>query len=211
MPPQNVITTRMENPSPQPGDGICPTLTQHHDTMAAAYNLWAKSVSEAEGESTDGVHIVDGFFQLLEQIPALYVPHHTKAFFPHDEIYPQLRFAVEWITTTDSTCERPSRRTYHYLSLGRPRPLVCEFSEASEEDTSLSLGFQADQLRHLPRLVLAWAYILSARWVGILAAAGEKAFLKLGEEITRESFWEMVVERRWQATVTLSDKTFYTP
>lgn len=206
---QDVINRRMKPSSPQPGDGICPTVTQHHDTMAAGYDLWKKSVSEAE-ESTDGVHTVDGFSELLDQIPELYAPH-SEAFFPHDELYPRLKYAVEWITTTNSTCERPSRRTYHYMTLGRPRPLLCECSDASEEDRRLDLGFQADQLKHLPRLVLAWAYVLSARWVEILNAAGEKAFMKQGKEIARENFWEMIVERQWQATVIRGDKLFYAP
>lgn len=119
----------MKYPSPQPGDGICPTVSQKHETVAAGYSLWAKKVSEAK-DSTDSLHIAGDFFELLQKIPELYAPY-SKRFFLHDLFTLRLKYALEWVTTTDSTCERPVRRTYHYLMLGNPRSLECESSDAS--------------------------------------------------------------------------------
>ena len=198
----------MENPSPQPGDGICPTVSQHHATVATGYSLWAKQVSEAK-DSTDSIHIADDFLELLQKIPEIYAPH-SKAFCPHEVFHPRLKYALEWVITTNSTCERPIRRTYHYLMLGNPRPLECEFANSSE-DTPQFPGLQAYQAKHLPRLILAWAYILSARWVEILNAAGETAFMNQRRDMNGESLWETIVERQWQATVTRGDKVFYAP
>lgn len=88
--------------------------------------------------------------------------------------------------------------------------MECESSEASE-DTPLCPGFRADQAKHLPRLILAWAYILSARWVEILIAAGETAFMNQRRDMNGGNFWETIVERQWEATVTRGDKVFYAP
>ena len=88
--------------------------------------------------------------------------------------------------------------------------MECECLDALE-DTPLCPGLEADQTKHLPRLVLAWAYILSARWVEILNSAGETAFMKQRRDMKGEYFWEMIVERQWQATVTRGDKVFYAP
>ena len=205
---EDFITRRTRTQSPQPGDGICPTATQHNDTATASYKIWAKLLSEAK-ESTGNLHIADDLLELLQRIPELYA-HHRKAFLIHDEPYPQLKYALEWVTTTDSTCEQPIKRTYHYQTLGVLRPLTCEYSDTLE-DTLPWPGLQADQMKHLSRLIWAWAFILSSRWVEILNTAGEKALMNQSENINRENFWEVVIGRQWQATMTRGDKTFYAP
>lgn len=205
---EDLINRRTRNVSPHPGDGICPTITQHHGTATASYETWAKLVSEAK-ESTVSFHTADGLIKLLQQIPELY-PHNSKAFFIHYGSIPHLKYALEWVTTTDPTCERPIRRTYHYLTLGIRQPLACEFSNMSE-NIPLWAGLQADQMKHLSRLILTWAYILSARWVEILNAAGEKAFMEERKDINGEYFWEMIIERQWQATLVRGDKISYSP
>lgn len=205
---EDFITRRTRTQSPQPGDGVCPTATQHHDTATASYKLWAKLLSEAK-ESTGSLHTADDLLELLQRIPELY-GHHSKAFLIHDESYLQLKYALEWVTTTNSACERPIKRTYHYQTLGFLRPLACEYSDAWES-TLLWPGPQADQMKHLSRLVWAWAFILSSRWVEILNTAGEKALMYQSENINTENFWEVVIGRQWQATMTRGDKTFYSP
>lgn len=47
---------------------------------------------------------------------------------------------------------------------------MCDFSDVSE-DSRLWPGLRADQIRHLSFLVLAWAFMLSARCVEILTSA----------------------------------------
>jgi len=66
-------------------------------------------------------------------------------------------------------------------------------------------------MKHLSRLIWAWAYILSSRWVEILNMAGEKALMNQSENINTKNFWEVVIERQWQAIMTRGDKTFYAP
>ncbi len=205
---EDFITRRTRTQSPQPGDGICPTATQHNDTATASYKIWAKLLSEAK-ESTGNLHIADDLLELLQRIPELYA-HHGKAFLIHDEPYPQLKYALEWVTTTDSTCEQPIKRTYHYQTLGVLRPLTCEYSDVLE-DTLPWPRLQAVQMKHLSRLIWAWAYILSSRWVEILNMAGEKALMNQSENINTENFWEVVIGRQWQATMTRGEKTFYAP
>ncbi len=107
-------------------------------------------------------------------------------------------------------CERPTKRTYHYLNIGVVQPLACEYSNASENACSWP-GFQPGQIKHLSHLVLAWAFILSSRWVEILTAAGEKASMNQSEDIKEGTFWKVVIGRQWRATMIRGGKTFYAP
>ena len=145
---EDLINRRMRNNSPHPWNGICSTVTQHHETVTASYELWAKMLSEAK-KSTDSLHMVDDILE-LQQIPELYA-HHSKAFFPHDELYPRLQYVLDEATTIDSTCERPIRRTYHGLYMGVLRPLTYDFLTASKDK---------GHAKNLSRLILAWLYTL---------------------------------------------------
>ncbi|KAL9128707.1 MAG: hypothetical protein Q9217_002668 [Psora testacea] len=66
-------------------------------------------------------------------------------------------------------------------------------------------------MKHLSRLILAWAFILSSRWVEILQMAGEKASMIQSEDVSRENFWNVVIRRQWQATMTRDGRNFYAP
>lgn len=160
-----------ENPFSTTWRWNLPNNPQHHDTVTASYEIWAKLISEAK-ESTGDLHIADDLLELLQQIPGLYA-HHSKGFSILDQPYPQLKYALEWVTTTDLACERPIKRTYYYQTLGVLRPLAWEYSDASENTVPWP-GRQADQMKHLSRLILAWAYILSSQWVEILNTAGKR-------------------------------------
>lgn len=205
---EDFITRRTRISSPQPGDGICPTDIQYQDTVTASYREWTKLISEAN-ESADDLHIADDLLELVERTPEL-CAHPSKAFLIHDQPYPQLKYALEWVTTKDAACERPTKRTYHYLNIGVLRPLAYEYSDASENAFPWP-GLQPDQTKHLSRLILAWAFILSSRWVEILTAAGEKAAMNLSENIEKGTFWKVVIGRQWQATMIRGGKTFYAP
>ena len=205
---EDFITRRTRISSPQPGDGICPTDFQYQDTLTTSYREWAKLLSEAK-ESADDLHIADDLLELVERTPELYA-HPSKAFVIHDQPYPQLKYALELLTTRDSACERPTKRTYHYLNIGVVQPLACEYSDVSENAFSWP-GFQPDQIKHLSHLILAWAFILSSRWVEILTAAGEKASMNQSEDIKEGTFWKVVIGRQWRATMIRGGKTFYAP
>ena len=202
------MTRRTRISSPKPGDGICPTDIQYQDTVTASYRKWAKLLSEAN-ESADDLHIADDLLELVERAPELYA-HPSKAFLIHDQPFPQLKYALEWVTTKDSACERPTKRTYHYLNVGVLGPLACEYSDASENSFPWA-GLQPDQIKHLSRLILAWAFILSSRWVEILAAAGENAAMNQSEKMEKGTFWKVITGRQWQATMIRGGKTFYAP
>ena len=64
-------------------------------------------------------------------------------------------------------------------------------------------------MRHLSRLVWAWAYILSSRWVEVLVRGGEEATVNQTEHVNEESFWEIVVDRPWLATINRSKGIYY--
>ena len=180
---------------------------QNQDTATASYGKWAKLLSEAN-ESSDDLHIADDLLELVERIPELYA-QPSKAFLI-DEFYPQLKFALEWVTTKDLACERPTKRTYHYLKIGVPEILACQKLDVSK-NTFPWAGFLPDQTKCLPRLILAWGFILSSRWVEILTAAGEKVVMNQSERIEKETFWKVVVDQQWQAIMVRGSQTFYAP
>ena len=165
-------------------------------------------LSEAT-ERADDLQIADDLLELVERAPELYA-HPSKAFLIHDQPFPQLKYALEWVTTTYSACERPTKRTYHYLNIGVLEPLACESSDASENAFPWA-GLQPDQMEHHSPLILAWVFILSSRWVEILAAAGEEAAMNQSEKMEKGTFWKIINGRQWQATMVRGGKTFYAP
>ena len=145
----------------------------------------------------------------VERIPKLYV-QPLKAFLIDDQFNPQLKFALEWVTTKDVGCERPTKRTYHYLEIGVPELQACKKLDVSK-DTVPWTGFPPDQTKHLPRLILAWAFILSSRWVEILTAVGTKTAMNQSEKFEIGTFWKVVIDGQWQAIMIRGAKTFYAP
>ncbi len=202
------MTAHTATLGPHAGDGICPTVSQHNDTVADSYGRWTKLVLDAT-KSRGDLCVADNLLELLQRIPELSA-HPSKPFSILDQPHPQLRYALDWMTTTNVDCERPIKRTYHYQTMGALQLLRWEYSDASENGFEF-LGYQAKRMKSFSHLVLAWAYILSSRWVEILKAGGEKASMSQSASINREDFWEVVMHSHWRATVTRGDKTFYAP
>ena len=198
----------MEVPSAQPGDGICPTHIQCENTATASYKQWAELLSAAK-KTIDDFQMADGLLDLIECIPELN-SHDFKSFSILDQPYPRLQYALKWLTTTDPACKRPTKCTNHYLEIGTLQTPAYECSDLSGNVSRWS-GLPPDQMKHLSRLILAWAYILSARWVETLSAAGEKVAMAQNEVIDESTFWEVVIERQWRATIIRDGKTFYAP
>lgn len=196
------------NASPSPGDGICPSVAQKDDLLKHSYEEWTRLLSKAS-QSTGEFRIANDLLQLLQQIPSLHAPPSPDLMI-FDRTYLRLKFALEWETTTDPLCDQSIKRTYHYLTMRASRPLTCEFSGASA-DTALWPGDQGTSMRHLSRLIWAWAYILSSRWVEILGKWGKEATMFQTEHINGENFWEVIVDRPWRAITNCDEGTFYAP
>lgn len=137
-------------------------------------------------ESVDDLHIADDLLEFVERIPELYA-HRSKAFSIHDQPYPQLEYAMEWVTTQDPACERPLKRTYHYLNIGVRGTLACECLDASENAFPWP-GLQPDQIKGFTHLILTWAFVFSSRENTILTAALEKAAMNQSENIDKGAF-----------------------
>lgn len=194
--------------SPYPGDGVCPTTSQFNDTVKASYDNWKTSGSEAN-QNSKCLSTSDCLLNLLQQIPGFYA-RPLKAFSILDNPFPQVQYALDWITTTDLTCNQPLKRTYHYQTLGVPEPVICEFSDASDA-CSYWPGIEVDQIKYISQLVVAWTFILCSRWVEILQSAGEKAYLQQSEKVNDCNFWKVIAEQRWRAIIVRGGSTFYAP
>ena len=192
-------------PTPRPGDGVCPTTSQFDDVVRVSYKHWSFLALEA-GNHSCSLYITERLLDLLQQIPAFRAPPSTP-FFILDDPYPQVKYALEWVTTTDPTCDQPTKRTYHFQTLGIPEPAIYELLNACP----CWPGIEAGQSKYFSNLIFAWTYILSSRWVEILKDMGEKAYLHQSEETDCKNFWDIAGGQRWQATMVHGGNAFHAP
>lgn len=202
----------IENPSrsliPYPGDGICPSIAQFEDAVRVGYELWS-SLGSDTGNDSSLLCTADCLADLLRHVPAFYA-QHSKAFSILDQPFPQVKYALEWTTTTDASCDQPVKRTHHYLTLGIPEPVGYKFLDASEACPYWP-GIGVDRAHYLSYLIFGWTYILSCRWAEILQDAGEEVFLRQSEGLNHHNFWEVVTGPRWQAIIVRGGNAFHAP
>ncbi len=194
--------------SPYPGDGVCPTAAQFYNTASYGYKLW----SSLESETRDDPSIpctADCILDLLRHVPA-FCAQRSKAFSILNKPFPQVKYALEWVTTTDAACDQPVKRTYHYQTLGILEPLSYRFIDVSSACPYWP-GIGPDRAQYISYLIFGWTYILSTRWVEILQDAEEKVSLQQSEELNHHNFWEVVAGQRWQASIIRGGNTFYAP
>ena len=104
-----------------------------------------------------------------------------------------------------------SHKTHLSLSdFGTLHPLTCEYVDGEDNTLPWPL-LPADQWKHFSRLIWAWAFILSSRWVEILKIAGETASMKQSKNVDRENFWDVVVGPQWHATLSRGGQVFFAP
>ena len=206
---ENVSVCELNRPiTPYPGDGICPTTLQFYEAARASYEHWSILGSDTRDNASIPC-TANCILDLLRYVPAFYA-QPSAAFSVLDEPFPQVRYVLEWVTTTDSTCDQPVKRTYHQQILGIAKPMGYEFINTSKMCPYWP-GIGADRAQYLSYLIFGWTYILSSRWVEILQATGEKVFLQQSEELNHHNFWEVVAGQHWQASIIRGEKTFYAP
>ena len=203
---QNFIIMQTKNCRLLFEDEICSIITQQRATITVDYEIWEKLFSRAK-KSTNMLQIANDLLKLLKHISRLYA-HLSKRFSFIDQLYSRLKYALEWVTTTNSNCERFIKRTYHYLILKVLQSLIWKYSNVFATIVSWS-SLQTNQLKHLFRLIFAWTYILSSRWIEILVAIDEKTLLFQKKTISDVNFWDMIIEMQWQVIMIRSDTIFY--
>jgi hypothetical protein len=202
---ENVSVCELKRPiSPYPGDGICPTTLQLDEATRQGYEHWSNL-----GLDTSIPCTTDCILDLLRYVPAFYA-QPSAAFSILDEPFPQVKYVLEWVTTGDSSCDQPVKRTYHQQLLGIVKPMGYEFINTSEKCPYWP-GIGADRAQYLSYLIFGWIYVLSSRWVEILQDTGEKVFLQQSKELNHHNFWEVVAGQHWQASIIRGEKTFYAP
>lgn len=200
------IFNSSESSASYPGDGVCPSIAQFEDTVRAGYEHWSSLGSDIKNDSSLP-STADYLADLLRHVPAFYA-QNSKGFSILDH---QVKYALDWITTTDANCDQSVKRTHHYLDIGIPEPLGYRFLDASEACPYWP-GIGADRAHYLSYLIFGWAYILSCRWAEILQDSGEKVILRQNEEIqNHHNFWEVVVGPCWQAVIVSGEDTSHAP
>ena len=122
--------------SPYPGDGICPTSVQFYNVARMSHKHW----SSLGSDMTDCTSIpctADCILDLLRHVPAFY-SQRSKTFSILDEPFPQVKYAFEWVTTADVTCEQPVKRTYHQQILGIVKPVGYDFIYTPRDSSILA-------------------------------------------------------------------------
>lgn len=146
------IACRIEAVLPFFGDGVYPSPRQFWSFYRASYKLWASMVSHDSSNPS----IVDSLLNILQRIPA-FRAQPSKSFSILVEPYPLVKLAFEWVTTTDSACDKSVKRTYQYQKLARSQPVTYNFITSPEAYPFWpGLSCQTERASFLPHL-----------WVGI--------------------------------------------
>lgn len=194
--------------SSHPGDGVCPSTAQFENAARVGYELWSPlgwdSSDDSSLPATAGC-----LLDLLRHIPAFYA-RTSKAFSIVDAPFPQIKYSLEWTTTTDATCDQPVKRTRHYLTIEIPEPVGYKSIDTSEACPYWP-GIGADRAHYLSYLIFGWTYILSCRWAEILQDSGEEVLFRQSEELDHRNFWEVMAGPRWQAILVRDGDTFHAP
>jgi hypothetical protein len=126
----------------------------------------------------------------------------------NDDPFPQTRHVLEWETTSDSACDKPSKRTIHYLTLAIPKPVLYEFEDALNDGPPMSSSLSGIRTEYVTLLTFAWSYVLSVRWIEILRRSGNQVSLRQREIMEDETFWSNISQRQWQATLVRGERIF---
>ncbi|KAL8765920.1 MAG: hypothetical protein Q9209_007163 [Squamulea sp. 1 TL-2023] len=168
-------------------DAVRPDSTAIKAVRERSRNLWSSYAHDTDS----GPPAVLCLRSLLGRVPAfhpsLLQEQQSLAFkYHHVGSALQVSGSSVWRTLSQG-CHLPTKTLHHKLSCGFVNPLVCSLAEESAPDGWPV--FQDDtQGSHVTFLILAWAYILSARWAELQRPASrliytfQRAGLLLKEE-----------------------------
>ena len=195
-----------EPAEPISGDGVCPTRAEFFSFATASYNYWTSQpvVSDAASQKFElGRHLLE----LITGVPAFtFNSKHRLSWVDGEWLH--LKCRSEWTTTTTTECDVKVKSLSHHMRLGLSTPITYGYQQKIQHEAMPSrFGFSA----HISFLVRAWCYILSCRWVEMLAKAGEDAQLWQSRRSETSDLWATAVTGEWHAIVVRGDQRYYAP
>ncbi|KAK5044697.1 hypothetical protein LTR84_010589 [Exophiala bonariae] len=156
-------------PGGSPGDGVCPSISSLEAVYKATYDSWATPARQTSLDGHNELFDMDIFFQLMARFPP-FRPHSLEDLIapgttPSDLIV-DLVMSLETCMLPECT-QREKRVPYHLL-IGSSTWKTYEVVYSHDHEKISQMGLPLHSLQYLTRLVLAWSYILSCRWVEIL-------------------------------------------
>jgi hypothetical protein len=194
------------------GDGICPTETQLQSCYQASLDSWSQAVLSHDGASKSlDIHL-KAFLGLLDNVPPfLHEPPKNIDLTGGTKFPLVLKSSLHLQTTGHPSCSQQWKPIDYLQCLGFPLPTVYK-TNVEQPVCSVTLAAQELRPAYLTSIVLAWSYILSSRWVGILQFGGKDcAFFHDSGDSTIENFWEVITQRRWLARVKSGRASSYSP
>lgn len=201
-----IATLNTEPTEPLPGDGVCPTRAEFFSFATASYTYWISQpvVSDAASQSFDfGGHLLE----LIKGVPVFTLDAQKRLFWVDGE-WLHLKCRSEWTTTTTAECDVKIKNLSHHMRLGLSTPITYGYQRNIQHQAILS-PFGSSP--HVSFFVRVWCYILSCRWVEMLARAGEDAQLWQSRQSDTTDLWKALVAGEWHAIVVRGDQKYYAP
>lgn len=203
LPIDKISEDSYSNPGGSPGDGVCPTEQSLEEVSNRAYESWKISASNI----ADDPLCKNAFLDLMEKIPPFRLP-------PLRELYTDgsRPSCAEWVfrlqTSIHPDCAQREKEVTETGALAFVTWTTYTLTDKQNYKIFERDGFSLD-LQHLTRLVCAWSYILSCRWVEIMRKSGGEAAILHQEG--DDDFWSILHDERWRATFEASGEIYYSP
>ncbi|OJJ46846.1 hypothetical protein ASPZODRAFT_151470 [Penicilliopsis zonata CBS 506.65] len=194
-----------------PGDGICPSPSQFTACCNSSFDTWKKATATSPDilQSPPAFYI-QAFLKLLANVPSFF--HHPPeniniAGGPRSPLVLRSSFRLE--IADESDCVDCWKTFDYFQCLGFVSPVTYKVAKEAQCNGLPSLNLHAG---YLCSIILAWSYIISARWVEILQRAGWNSLMIHSQDAeTIDSFWNMVLQRHWLARLKTDRGIFYSP
>lgn len=200
---QSEVNSKDSDLGCSPGDGVCPTVQSLNGAYNSACEVWKTSANKI----SDDPLCRTAFLDLMEKIPPLHLPS-MQDLDAVESTSLTAQCVLRLQTSTDPICTQREKNVPFMMILASSSWETFPVIDGQKIGTFQVEG-SALRLEHITRLVLAWSYILSCRWVEVLGRSGENAtMLHQGQD---EDFWSLLRDERWRATLKRSRKTYYSP
>lgn len=202
-----LATLNTEPPEPLPGDGVCPTRAEFFSVATTSYEYWTSQPAHSD-EMSQNFDLGKHLLELITGVPSFTFDTTQRLSWFEGE-WLQLKCRSEWTTiTTTAGCEAKTQELSHCIRLGLSIPITYRYQQKIEHEAMPS-PFGSSS--HMSFLVRAWCYILSCRWVEMLASAGEDAQLWQSKRSDATDLWKTAVTEEWHAVVVRGDQRYHAP
>ncbi|KAJ5734935.1 uncharacterized protein N7483_000060 [Penicillium malachiteum] len=198
--------------------GVCPSVSQFNSYFNNSYKIWRNAAMPRPGASNSAYIHIKPFLDLLDNVPSFFhePPKDIRILSGRKgPLALRSSFQLQTVDDLETDCLERSKAFDYFQVLAAHSPTIYKITTEAlpcERLPSFNLNFG-----YLSSIILAWSYIISARWVEILKRAGwNSSMLHSHDAQTTDSFWNMIIQGHWVTkchwvSKHAKEKTFYSP